>query len=455
MMIPRFIWSKIKWKLGGEFILFTSMEDCTNFMYRLRAEKHKGEPFRAMNAILPLLKNPHEKVPFIHIAGSNGKGSTVNYLREILQTAGYKVGAFTSPHLERVNERISINGSEISDGRFLALANRLFRVIEEELDGDYPNFFELMTLIAFQYFAEEQVDIALIEAGIGGRFDCTNVISPLCSIITTVSLDHTHILGNSYKEIAYQKAGIIKRNVPVITAVANKEALEVICREARQQHAPLFLYGEDFFVSDIQTDERKQNFAYHLGNVHLNITLKMMGAHQIANAGCAITAATILRSIGFAGITDKIIQTALEKAFWPGRFERVGSQIILDGSHNPEGTEALIHTLKRQYPDKKYKFIYSVMEDKDYHKSIAMIDKVAHAVYFTELPVPRAAKAEELAHCSGHPDKAVNKDWKAVVEQEMSGLQEDELLVVTGSIFFIAEVRKFLKAKEEAYDYKF
>lgn len=429
--------------------MFTSMEECIKFMYGLRAEIHKGEPFHAMNKILPELNNPHEKVPFIHIAGSNGKGSTVNYLREMLQQAGYKVGAFTSPHLERVNERITINGAEISDERFIALANHLFQIIEQ-IDGEYPSFFELMTLIAFMYFAEEQTDIALIEAGIGGRFDCTNVITPLCSIITTVSLDHTHILGNTHKEIAYQKAGIIKRNVPVVTAVTDKDALEVIQLEAEQKNAPLFIYGEDFFATDIRMLNNKQHFTYQLGNVKYNVALQMLGAHQIANASCALTAATILRSMGFTRFTDQRIQSALENAFWPGRFEQIGGQIILDGSHNPEGTQALIDTLIRQYPNQKYKFIYSVMSDKDYIGSISILDEAAHAIFFTELPIPRSAKAKELASHSKHPSVVVNENWKELVAKEMEKLQKDELLIVTGSIFFIAEVRKFLKAKERS-----
>lgn len=428
--------------------MFTTIEECTNFIYRLNSGKHKGEPFQAMNRLLPLLDNPQEKVPFIHIAGSNGKGSTLNYLREMLQQACYKVGAFISPHLERVNERITINGVEIPDERFLDLANKLFRLIEQR-DGKYPSFFEIMTIIAFMYFAEEKVDIALIEAGIGGRFDCTNIITPLCSIITTVSLDHTELLGNTHKEIAYQKAGIIKRNVPVVTAAANKEALEVIQQEAELKHAPLFVYGEDFFVADIDANRKMQRFTYHLGNVKLDIALRMMGAHQIANASCALTAATILRSFGFTRLTDNIIQTALENAIWPGRFERFCSQVILDGSHNPEGTKALIDTLTHQYPDKKYKFIYSVMKDKNYQESISMLDQAAHALLFTELPIPRSAKAEELANASNHPSKKINKNWRELVEQELEKLQQGELLIITGSIFFIAEVRKFLKAKEE------
>lgn len=429
--------------------VFTTMEECTNFMFTLKAEKHKGEPFQAMEEILPLLNHPHEKVPFIHIAGSNGKGSTLNFLKDILSSAQYKVGTFSSPHLERVNERIKINDEEIADERFLSLANHVFDLIEKYLDGQYPSFFELMTIIAWMYFAEEQVDIAIIEAGIGGRFDCTNVITPLVSIITTVSLEHTEILGNSYKEVAYQKAGIIKPNIPIITGVSNEEALAVIRQESETKFAPLFIFGEDFYVSNQHVEETKQTFTYHLEEVKIPLTLTMVGAHQIANACCAVTAIIILRSSGYKKLTDKIIQTALEIAQWPGRFERFGEQIIVDGAHNSEGTKALIHALKSHYPNKKYKLIYSVMKDKDYEVSISLLDEVADTIAFTEIPMPRAAKAKELASKSKHPSIQIDENWQCLVEQAMRHLQKDELLVITGSLFFIAEVRKFLKQKEE------
>ena len=420
------------------------MDDCTKFMYSLIAEKHKGEPFHAMNKILPLLNNPHEKVPFIHIAGSNGKGSTSNFLKEMLCSASYKVGTFTSPHLERVNERITINGVEIPDERFLSYANRLFNIIDEHLNSRYPSFFELMTLIAFMYFSEENVDVAIIEAGIGGRYDCTNVVTPLVSIITTVSLEHTELLGKSLADVAYQKAGIIKAGVPIVTAVRDEEALEVIRNEAAEKIAPLFTYGEEFYASNIEVKELEQNFTFHLGDMNLRLTLSMVGVHQVANASCAVATVTLLRSSGYTRLTDKSIQQALKNAFWPGRFERFNEQIIFDGAHNSEGTIALIETLKTHYPNKKYKFIYSVMKDKDYEKSISLLDEVAQEIHFTEIPMPRAAKAKELANTSNHPFKNADENWKHLVEKETNNLQEDELLIITGSLFFIAEVRKFL-----------
>ena len=425
------------------------MEECTNFMYQLRAEKHKGEPLKAMNLILRLLDNPHEKVPFVHIAGSNGKGSTANYLKEILTLSNVKVGAFISPHFERVNERITINGVEIPDERFLALSNQLFDIIETHLRGEYPSFFELMTIISFMYFAEEQVDIAIVEAGIGGRFDCTNVIHPLVSIITTISLEHTEILGETFEQVAYQKAGIIKKGIPIITAVKHEEALKVIEAEAEKNFAPIFKFGEDFLGLDVELNHPYHQFTYQLGEVKLPIQLSMQGLHQIANACTAITAATILRSSGFIQITDQFIQTALQKATWPGRFELFNNQIILDGAHNLEGVTALIDTLTTLYPNKKYKFIYSVMKDKDYEQSIPLLENVASKIYYTELPVPRAAKAKELLNQSKHPLASAHENWTNLLEQEILRLKEDDVLIITGSLYFIAEVRKYLITKEE------
>lgn len=430
------------------FVLFSNIVECTNFMYSLKSEKYKGKPFEAMYKILPLLGNPHEKVKYIHIAGSNGKGSTLNFLREMLELAGYQVGAFISPHLERVNERITINGIEISDDQFLSLANQLFRVIDKHLNGQYPSFFELMTLIAFMYFADKEVDISLIESGIGGRFDCTNVITPLVSIITTVSLEHTEILGDTYRKVAYQKAGIIKQGVPIVTGVNNKEALDVICKEVDQKSAPLFVFGEEFRAVPIEINEEHQTFDFQLGEMVLEkVNLKMLGIHQLANASLALTTATILRSGGFLKLTDTILRKALETAKWPGRFERFGDNIIIDGAHNSEGTIALIETLKKTFPNKKYKFIFSVMKDKDYEKSIMLMDEVAYSIYFTEIPISRVAKAKELATCSKHENVTINQNWKRLVENEMDNLPEDELLIITGSLYFIAEVRKFLIEK--------
>lgn len=227
-----------------------------------------------------------EKNKFIHFAGSNGKGSTLNATREILMAHGLTVGAFISPHLERANERVTINKNQISDEDFLNIANQLSEVIKEKLDGKFPSFFEFMTLLALQYFTEQQVDVVLLETGIGGRLDSTNVVIPEVSVITTISLEHTDMLGESYGEIAAEKAGIIKTMKPVVVGVKNKEALSVIKETAIQLHAPIYMINEQFYIEN----NKNSNFDY-VSDINIsNITMAMIGEHQKENAALAITA---------------------------------------------------------------------------------------------------------------------------------------------------------------------
>lgn len=266
--------------------MFQSIEQCTNFIFQLKASQYKGEPLQSAKMILNALGNPEKENKFIHFAGSNGKGSTLNATREILMAHGLTVGAFISPHLERANERVTINKNQISDEDFLNIANQLSEVIKEKLDGKFPSFFEFMTLLALQYFAEQQVDVVLLETGIGGRLDSTNVVIPEVSVITTISLEHTDMLGESYGEIAAEKAGIIKAMKPVVVGVKNKEALSVIKEAAIQLHAPIYLINEQFYIEN----NKKSNFNY-VSDINIsNITMAMVGEHQKENAALAITA---------------------------------------------------------------------------------------------------------------------------------------------------------------------
>ena len=428
------------------FGLFTTMKQCTDFIFKLKAVDNKRAPLVMMREVLARLDNPHERLKTIHLAGSNGKGSTVNALREMLERAGYKVGAFTSPHLEYVNERMMINGIPISDEQFLHYMNLLAVIIEADYNGEYPSFFEVVTLIMFQYFADEQVDFALIETGLGGRLDATNVVTPLVSIITTISLEHTAFLGDTYGKVAFEKAGIIKEGVPVIVGVKNEEALAVIRNVAKERHAPCYILGEDFIGTPKQQNELMQYFDYgKAGEKMTAIALKMAGVHQVANASLAITAMLILREKGDVMLPDVIIRKALQTAQWAGRFEHVSHDIILDGAHNPEGTVALIQTLKNVYPNRNYHFIYAALSDKDHATSIRLMDQVAKSMAFTQIALPNAMPAEQLAALSQHPKKGYSDEWQGVIDAEIRGKEADDLLVITGSLYFIAEARKLLQ----------
>lgn len=428
--------------------MFHSIEECTDFIFKLRASTYKGEPLEAVRKILFELDNPHEKVKYIHFAGSNGKGSTLNATREILMDHGLRVGAFISPHLERVNERITINHEQITDDDFLNYANKVDDIIQRKLGGQYPSFFEIMTVIACLHFAHDTIDIALMETGIGGRIDSTNVITPEVSVITTISLEHTEILGDTIEKIAFEKAGIIKNEKPVVVGVKQSEAQQVIKQKAMECQSDYFCLNEEINIKNVRKGY-PQNFDFSFENKEINnIPLAMQGEHQIHNAALAITASLLFDS----SIEENTIRGALQKATWEGRFERVSDQIIIDGAHNSEGTESLIHTLKEVFPTKKYKFIYAALQDKDHEASIKMMDEAAASMGFTQIDLPRAAKAEDLATKSKHSIIHINENWEELVMSEKKTLEADDLLIITGSLYFIAEVRKILVEKVDTHD---
>lgn len=423
----------------GECLMFSTMEDCTNFIFKLRASEYKGEPLQSARILLNALGNPEKQSKFIHIAGSNGKGSTLNATREILMNHGMRVGAFISPHLERPNERVTINKEQITDEQFLYYANEIAVAVQTELDGKFPSFFEFMTLIGFLHFANEHVDVVILETGIGGRLDSTNVITPEVSVITTVSLEHTAMLGDTYALVASEKAGIIKYSKPVVVGVKNEEAREVIKQVAEANEAPIYVLNETIHAREAEIGD----FTYEgIGRIE-NIDLAMVGVHQYENAALAISACSL-----FLGqLQEEAVRKALKEALWEGRFEKISEQVILDGAHNSEGTEALIEALKQTYPQAKYRFIYAAMADKDHAVSIQLMDAVAASISFTALPLPSAMASDKLYALSTHASKRYEPNWQQLVSDEINSLQKDELLVITGSLYFIGEVRKWIKVE--------
>lgn len=428
--------------------MFTNIEQCVEFLSSLKKGSSTSIPLEVVKSLLHEFGDPQHTFKTIHLAGSNGKGSTLNALKEILKYSQVeKIGCFVSPHLERINERITISDKQISDEQFLSYINKVFVAIDEK-DGVYPSFFEIMTIVAFLYFADEKVDVALIETGIGGRLDSTNVINPLVSIITTISLEHTAILGDTFEGIAYQKGGIIKENRPVVTTVENKEALKVLRKIAEEKHAPIAIFNEDFVAIKVTQKEHTQIFNYAKGEYVINdVELRMAGPHQINNASLAITTALLLRDAGYFDITEEAVRKALKEAKWAGRFEEYAHHIIIDGAHNPEGTEALIATLKAKYPTREYDFIYAAMQDKNHLKSIQMMEEVASSMTFTQISMPNAASAAELAALSQHHHTNFDAEWERVVKRAAEEKKEEHVLVITGSLYFISEVRAFLNNK--------
>ena len=420
--------------------MFSTIEDCTNFIFKLRASEYKGEPLQSARILLRALGNPEQKSKFIHIAGSNGKGSTLNATREILMSHGLTVGAFISPHLERPNERVTINKNQITDEAFLRYANQIAYAVKSELNGKFPSFFEFMTLIGFLHFANEAVDIVVLETGIGGRLDSTNVVTPEVSIITTIALEHTAMLGNTYEQIAAEKAGIIKVNKPVVIGVKNEAARKVIKSSAAKLNAKAYVLDENIKI----TPHANQTFDYEGKLRFSHLQLAMAGLHQMENAALAITACQL-----FLGqLNEDKLRHALCNAVWEGRFEQPLKHVVLDGAHNSEGTAALVETLKSVFPNKKLHFIYAAMNDKDHAQSIALMDQVAHTISFTQINNPNAKNAEELYAISMHPSKRYSKNWVNIVTELLQLKSEEDIIAITGSLYFIGEVRQFLKREE-------
>ncbi|STO13224.1 Folylpolyglutamate synthase [[Flavobacterium] thermophilum] len=416
---------------------------------RLRLGMKPG--LKRMEWMMEKLGHPERRVRAVHIGGTNGKGSTVAYLRSILQAAGYSVGTFTSPYVEQFNERISINGEPISDQEIVELV-RVIQPLADELEQTEfggPTEFEVITAMMLYYFGKQNIqDIVLIEVGLGGRLDSTNIIYPLVSVITNVSYDHMNILGDTLDQIAAEKAGIIKSGIPLVTAVNEPEAWDVIAKTAAERKAKTYRLGVDFTVSDRQATVEGEQFSLVTPFAeYRDLRIQMPGAHQVENAAVAVMAAELLR-LGYSFLIDpEHIADGLATAAWPGRFERVSDSplIILDGAHNEAGIRSLVETVRAHYPDKRVHVLFAALTDKPLERMIQLLDELAHTITFTTFDFPRAAAAEQLADLSSHPQKAVTGDWIGWIGEKKKQMGSDELMLITGSLYFISEVRKRLK----------
>ena len=391
----------------------------------------------ALKEAMEILGNPQFDIPSVHIAGTNGKGSTTNFLRSVLQTAGYRVGTFTSPHLEVHNDRIRINDIFISDAKLLELANRYHTFIVEH----GLTMFEIDTLIAAIYFKEAKIDIALYEVGLGGRLDATNIILPQLCLITNIGMDHMEYLGDTLEAIAGEKAGIIKADVPLITAENKEECLSVfreVCRQTNSQfemtYDPVLINSQADAVTFIARG--------------YTITLQGPALYQMKNASLALDAALKLRQIGWI-INDQDIVSGLANTLWKGRFEVVhrNPTIILDGAHNEHGIQAILSSV--QTLPRPVIAVFTALKDK---KSQGMLEKllqVCDKIIVTEFSYYRKAKAVDLA---GNLPVEVIVDPLTALREGLR-LAKTGSLLITGSLYFISDVRniylKDLLGKEQ------
>ena len=405
-----------------------------NFIHSFKGNGRRPQLER-MRWLLKQAGNPQTHFPTVHIVGTNGKGSTTSYLQNILTKSGYQVGTFTSPYITRFNERISINGTEIPDKDLISLvakAQVLLNDLEEHTDFDRPTEFELVTLLMFLYFDLKQVDMAIIEAGIGGRFDSTNVLSPELVICTSIGFDHTETLGNSLLDIANHKAGVMRENTPILLGRVSTEVEHFFNQKSHDLQAPLAIIDRE--IQLLPKDNRTIQISYDHWESP-NLKLPMLGQHQENNAGLAVTAAHLLAQT-FPKITDKSIQEGIEETHWPGRSEWIGNNIYLDGAHNPQGIASLKQVLKDNFANRRVHILFAGLRRKpladlleelrDYDITVTSFD------FFKALPLddyPQDFKRE-----------ADYREWLAQAESANS----DDLFVVTGSLYFISAVRNYL-----------
>ncbi len=409
------------------------------FLYGL--QRHGIRPgLSRVEKLLGLLGNPESDFLSIHIAGTNGKGSTSAFAASILREAGFKTGLYTSPHINKFNERIQVNGRAISDADLARIISRV-RKAASGVKGQL-SFFEFTTALAFLYFSEKKTDVAVIETGMGGRWDATNVITPLVSVITNVGLDHTAHLGKTLPEIAFEKAGIIKYGVPVVTGETGKAALSVISKRARELDSPLLPMGRAF---DIDGDERSADYTGLDGRIK-GLKLSLSGAHQLDNASVALAAIECVRMYGLH-ITAKAIRDGLRKASWPGRLEVVGKRplVILDAAHNPAGAKALKAFLER-LPRKRLSLVIGVMNDKDIRGIFKELMPLADTVYLAAPKVERSAPVEDLERLALPSKKRVISSGSVKEACRLAIIEADakDAVCVTGSIFTVGEARGYL-----------
>jgi dihydrofolate synthase/folylpolyglutamate synthase len=407
-----------------------------------------------MFALLEQLGNPHQAYPIIHVTGTKGKGSVTAMCSHILRAAGYRTGMYTSPHLDDYAERIQVNGTNIPHSTLVELVEEMKPAIQK-VEG--LTTFEITTALALLYFSRQRVDAAVLEVGLGGRLDATNVVTPVVSVITSISYDHMFVLGNTLGEIAGEKAGIIKPRIPVVCAPQEEEALRAIQNKAQQCVADLYLVGRDYQAEAVIQSLEGQTIklVYHpLANnngevafevkSNLEISLPLLGQHQVENAAVAFAAIDIFRQRALP-ISDRDIRFGFARTFWPGRFEVLSGTVpvILDCAHNRESIHELVRTIQEYFPGMRCFLIFGASEDKDIAGMFDEIFPVTDIMVATKSFHPRACPPERLiamASKTGVKTKIV-ANVTGALQFAIQNLNPDQVILVTGSIFVVAEAR--------------
>ena len=411
-----------------------------------------------ITALAERLGRPDRAYPSAHIAGTNGKGSTAAFLESILRRAGFRTGLYTSPHLERINERMRVNGEEISDESFAAIFTRLQALIEELLAAHrlraHPTYFECVTAMAFECFARERVEFGVFEVGLGGRLDATNILSPALTIITRIDFDHENFLGHSLKEIAGEKAGILKPEVPLILAEQRPEAREVILPRAKELRCTVIETARSFQI----TQESSQNGFFRANVTELSsgerfdIAPSLSGRFQLQNALNALAAARYLASRGFR-ISSSNITDGISTTTWPGRLEKLQSSpdVYLDGAHNPGAARELARFLEENFAGRKIWMVYGALRDKAVDEVAGQLFPHAAEVIFTEPRTSRAISASRLAEVASHHASkfTVIPSAEQALDQALAEAAPDDAIFITGSLYLVGQLRHYWKQREQ------
>jgi dihydrofolate synthase/folylpolyglutamate synthase len=420
---------------------------------KLQPDKYSPRRFDLtnMHALMGMLGDPHSRLRAVHVAGTKGKGSTCAMITSVLQAAGYQVGLFTQPHLHTFRERIQIDGHPMSEEEMVALLEKQKPSIEKLPD---PSTFEIMTALAFQYFAEQEVDFAVIETGLGGRLDTTNVLDPLVAAITSISYDHTYILGNTLEKIAGEKAGIIKEGKPVVCAPQQPEALEVIIETCRARNAPIVLLGEDWLWERTEANMEGQGLrvtcqmADAEGLMSRGATegfwVPFLGPYQLVNATTAIATLDQLYRQGVQISLEQVTE-GLKTARWPGRLEILSRSplLIVDGAHNVDSMRRMTRTLVEDLSFDRLIVVAGFSADKDITGMMDELSSTADELVLTKSIHPRSADPEQVAQRYGDTSVHVTtiEDVPAALWFALEEARAEDLVCVTGSLFVVAEAR--------------
>lgn len=423
----------------------------TEVIQLINTTRGKGDKkdLSRMNRLLAELDNPQKGLNVIHVAGTNGKGTTCAYISQTLKNAGFKTGLYTSPHLETIHERISINGTNILTEDLILLTEEVSPIVanlEEEMNQRYYSF-EILTAIAFLYFKKQKVDLLVLETGVGGKIDATNMVEkPIVSVITSIGLDHTHVLGETLEEITRHKAGIIKKERPVVVGPLNSSLIEIIEDMSNEMDSELTVVDKEN-INLIDFSLEQQTFKY---KNDIEITTKLIGNHQLANTAVAYEVLKIVQKY-YPKLTDLLILEGLSKTVWPGRMQKLYSKpvVILDGAHNEIGVKALRQSIDLYFPNQKFTFFAGMMVEKDYQKMFNLMGDVSNNFYLISPDLTRGFNVEEVVKTLN--DRGYDADSVESLEEILHYIEnkaaEDEIIIIFGSLYLVGDLLNLYHSK--------